>query len=227
MMTRSALVRFRPTPPTLVVRSMHWKRSCCSSNLRTFSPRVTASVFPSMRRQRSPFGFSTQICTRSSIFTLCEKTRVRWPRLARAGSSRARHRSFALWASRESALLGSLRAIISAARPARASSEALETAPVLSPCSLARPTAASVSEALVSSVGTTASSVVSLVGADGSVSTASPSTSFQAPGFDIGSTRSGWFESRLRRPMAWKTSTPSLPFSAAWRITSLFSRTFL
>mmetsp|Transcript_111507 Transcript_111507/g.302689 ORF Transcript_111507/g.302689 Transcript_111507/m.302689 type:complete len:551 (+) Transcript_111507:905-2557(+) len=208
--TRSAPVRFSPTPPTPVVSNMHWKRSRCSWNFRTFSARSLGSVWPSIRRQRSPWGRSTQICTRSSILRLWEKTRVRCPFAASAGSSRAMHLSLPLCASSSSVLLPSLRSIASAERPARASS------------AMAAP-AASGSFATSSPASTPSSPGLF----DHEALVASDISSFQAPGFDNGSARSGWLQSLFKRPMARKTSRLSLVLLAASRITSLASSTFL
>mmetsp|Transcript_6748 Transcript_6748/g.19969 ORF Transcript_6748/g.19969 Transcript_6748/m.19969 type:complete len:216 (-) Transcript_6748:1370-2017(-) len=192
--TRSAPVRLRPTPPTLVVSSMQWNRSGCCWNLATFSARAAGSVFPSIRRQRRPLGLRQQIWMRSSILTLWLKTRVRWPRLASAGRSSARHRSLELCCSIASALRGSLRSMASAARPARASSSAAASWASSPASSAPRPH--------------------------------SCSSSAQAPGLAAGTSSSGWLQSRLSRPMARKTSTPSLLLAQASRMMSLFSRIF-
>mmetsp|Transcript_3813 Transcript_3813/g.10141 ORF Transcript_3813/g.10141 Transcript_3813/m.10141 type:complete len:476 (-) Transcript_3813:309-1736(-) len=207
--TRSALVRLRPTPPTLVVRSMHLKRLCCCWNLLTFSARDIGSVCPSMRRQARPLGRRQQIWMRSSILRLPLKTSVRCPRSARAGSSLCRHRSLALCERMASTERGSFRSIISAARPARASSLSVPVPQRLSGAA---------------SVGTTDSSEAP---AGGEASRWQSARSWaHSPGLAVGSRKRGWLQRRLSRPMARKTSMPSFCLVTASRITSLFSRTF-
>mmetsp|Transcript_44454 Transcript_44454/g.122995 ORF Transcript_44454/g.122995 Transcript_44454/m.122995 type:complete len:251 (-) Transcript_44454:1300-2052(-) len=215
--TRSALVKLRPTPPTAVVSSIHWKRSNCLLNLATFSARSTASVWPSMRKHRKPLGLSTQIWIRSSILMLCENTRVRWPLEARAGKRDARQRSFALCRKTASVERGSFRSIISAARPARASSASF--APKSERASLSW------------FVGTRGSSAPSTsapnatAGADAEL-TISDSSSVHTLAFGHGSASSGWLQRRFSRPMARKTSMPNFDFAVASRMISLFSKIF-
>mmetsp|Transcript_24646 Transcript_24646/g.69301 ORF Transcript_24646/g.69301 Transcript_24646/m.69301 type:complete len:444 (-) Transcript_24646:679-2010(-) len=209
MITRSAPVRLRPTPPTWVVSSMHWKRSGCSWNFATFTDRSDAGVAPSMRRHRSPVGFRQHIWMRSSIFTLCEKTSMRWPRDASAGSRALRQRSLQLCIIMASASRGSFFRYISAARPARESAS--------SPSGL--PPADSV-EAAASMLSRSMPSFSSCPAVH------SDSRSLQSPALGVGSSSIGWLQRRFSRPIARNTSTPSLVFAHASRMTSLFSRIF-
>mmetsp|Transcript_14733 Transcript_14733/g.46357 ORF Transcript_14733/g.46357 Transcript_14733/m.46357 type:complete len:212 (+) Transcript_14733:785-1420(+) len=210
-MTRSALVRFRPTPPTLVVRSMTLKRLCWFWNLATFSALAKASVCPSTRRQGKPFGRRQQTWMRSSILTLPLKTSVRCPLSARAGSSVARHRSLALCARMASTVRGSFRSIISAARPARASSVSAMAAKL----------------SALTSEGTIACSSATPCEAAGAASFWHSESSWaQSPGLLVGRQMSGWLQRRLSRPMARKTSMPSFCLAQASRTISLFSKTF-
>mmetsp|Transcript_50241 Transcript_50241/g.130460 ORF Transcript_50241/g.130460 Transcript_50241/m.130460 type:complete len:317 (-) Transcript_50241:521-1471(-) len=220
--TRSALVRFRPTPPTLVVKSMHWNRSGCLLNFCTFSARATASVWPSMRRHRRPCGFRQHTWMRSSIFRLCEKISVRCPRTASAGSNSLRQRSLALCCIIERESRGSLFSITSVAWPARASS--------FSAAAPETPGAARLSASPAQGV----RSRPSVSGPSGFCTCcgscdaiASDRMAAQAPGFGVGTRVIGWLQSRLRRPIARNTSIPSFCLEQASRITSLFSRIFL
>mmetsp|Transcript_105582 Transcript_105582/g.308749 ORF Transcript_105582/g.308749 Transcript_105582/m.308749 type:complete len:243 (-) Transcript_105582:1866-2594(-) len=222
MMTRSALVRLRPTPPTLVVSNMQWKRSGCVWNFSTFSARVAGSVRPSIRRQRRPLGRSTQICTRSSILRLCEKMSVRWPRAANPGTSRARQRSFALCANMAWALRGNRLNIYSTEPPPRASSAA--AAPVAP--NAVRSWASSPAAASPASDDAAAASSPAIATFACSSSRASLRSSFHVPSFFVGSARSGWLQRRFNKPMALKTSMPSFALEAASRTTSLRSKTF-
>mmetsp|Transcript_19036 Transcript_19036/g.48843 ORF Transcript_19036/g.48843 Transcript_19036/m.48843 type:complete len:272 (-) Transcript_19036:2164-2979(-) len=250
-MTRSALVRFRPTPPTLVVSSMHWKRSRWLLNLATLSARDMGSVWPSMRRQRRPFGLRQRIWIRSNIFRLCEKTSMRWPRFASAGMSWKRHRSFALCSRMASPLRESFLSIISMERPQRASSVAAAAAPVAPamaarlseaaseairsrPSTSAPPASSaaaltSTSEAAPASAAASAASAAAFCSASSLACAVvtSESSSAQQPGLGVGRSSSGWLHRRLSRPMARNTSMPSFDLEQASRITSLFSSTFL
>mmetsp|Transcript_7018 Transcript_7018/g.19864 ORF Transcript_7018/g.19864 Transcript_7018/m.19864 type:complete len:446 (-) Transcript_7018:1324-2661(-) len=190
---------------------MHLKRLCCCWNLATFSARAMASVPPSMRRQGRPFGRRQQIWMRSSILRLALKTRVRCPFAARAGSSALRHRSFAPCCRMASMLRGSFLSIISAARPARASS--LVSAPAATRLSA------------TASEGTTACSSACCAPEEAS-SWHSESSCLQSPGFAVGMSSMGWLQSLLSKPMARKTSMPSFCLEHASLMTSLFSKTF-
>mmetsp|Transcript_110990 Transcript_110990/g.277878 ORF Transcript_110990/g.277878 Transcript_110990/m.277878 type:complete len:240 (-) Transcript_110990:1289-2008(-) len=216
-MTRSALVRLRPTPPTFVVSNMHWKRSRSRWNLATFSALAAGSVCPSIRRQRRLLGFRQQIWMRSNIFTLWQKTKVRWPRDASAGSISARHRSFELWPPSACRERGSLRSIISTARPPRASSC---TAPAPPPTARLSSAPSDASSAWVSSEPGSPEA-----GSSSLAVMASCKSSAQAPGLPVGSSSAGWLHSLFKRPMALKTSMPSFCLLQASRMTSLFSRT--
>mmetsp|Transcript_86459 Transcript_86459/g.186953 ORF Transcript_86459/g.186953 Transcript_86459/m.186953 type:complete len:232 (+) Transcript_86459:1814-2509(+) len=230
MMTRFALVRFRPTPPTFVVSSMHWKRSRWLLNFETLSARDIGSVWPSMRRQRSPLGLRMRIWIRSSIFTLWEKTSMRWPRFVSDGMSSERHWSLALWLRRASALRESFLSIVSTARPQRASSLSAVALPMASRLSAAASDAIR-SRGSASRSETSAASAASRAAAFSASSCAwaavtSESSSGQAPALGVGRQSSGWLQRRFRRPMARKTSMLSFCLAAASRMTSLFSSTF-
>mmetsp|Transcript_107100 Transcript_107100/g.330903 ORF Transcript_107100/g.330903 Transcript_107100/m.330903 type:complete len:410 (-) Transcript_107100:1457-2686(-) len=169
------------------------------------------SVCPSMRKQGRPFGRRQQTWMRSSILMLPLKTSVRCPLAARAGRSTLRHRSFALCERMASTLRGNFRNIISAARPARASSDSVVAQPRLS---------------AVASEGTMTCSSEPDPDAEDASFWHSESSWAQSPGLAVGRSSMGWLQSRLSRPIALKTSMPSFCLEHASRMTSLFSRTF-
>mmetsp|Transcript_70964 Transcript_70964/g.230373 ORF Transcript_70964/g.230373 Transcript_70964/m.230373 type:complete len:252 (+) Transcript_70964:1754-2509(+) len=227
--TRSALVRFKPTPPTWVVKSMHWKRSISLLNLATFSLRAMQSVAPSMRRQRRLLGLSTQIWIKSNIFTLCEKISVRRPFAANFGNKEFKHFSLALCCNSASLSLGRFLSIISTALPLRASSC---TAPAPSTAKLSEPSAETSGASAPSSsfddrTAADSASDCSAAALPSDEATASDKCSAQAPGFGQGTMSAGWLQRRFSRPMARKTSTPSFCFSVASLMMSLFSKIFL
>mmetsp|Transcript_46252 Transcript_46252/g.130222 ORF Transcript_46252/g.130222 Transcript_46252/m.130222 type:complete len:465 (-) Transcript_46252:571-1965(-) len=233
MITRSAFVKFRPTPPTLVVSNMHWNREVSLWNLATFSARAWGSVCPSMRKQRRPEGFKQHTCTRSNILTLCEKTNVRCPRLASAGNNLAMQLSLELCCSNASTVRGSRFSCVSTARPHLASSCTVPAAPkarlswVLSKAMAWSSAGAAEGDAAMAGSGDAGSAASWPSAAKPSAlafCTASESNSAQAPGFGHGTNSAGWLHNRFRSPIARKTSMPNFCLTQASRMISLFSR---
>mmetsp|Transcript_7497 Transcript_7497/g.15571 ORF Transcript_7497/g.15571 Transcript_7497/m.15571 type:complete len:200 (+) Transcript_7497:496-1095(+) len=199
-----------------------------------------------MRKQRKPFGLKTQICNKSSIFKLCEKTSVRCPLLASAGNMALRQRSFAACPTMASASRGNFRMKSSMFWPTEASS-ASATPPGLAPTSsvsrlsIAPPdgdmaestTAASASTSIAASTAAPMASASALpplnsigavVGLGAPASERRSAHSFALPVFKRSN---GWLQRRFNKPIARKTSIPSLDFWLASRMISLSSKIVL
>mmetsp|Transcript_24647 Transcript_24647/g.69307 ORF Transcript_24647/g.69307 Transcript_24647/m.69307 type:complete len:371 (-) Transcript_24647:679-1791(-) len=182
-----------------------------------------------MRRYSMLCRRSTHVSTRSIIFKPCEKISMRWPREISAGSRAATQRSFALCAITDSKSPGSFRSSPSTAfptsTPSVASSSTCPSASSSSCSAGARsghappPPSAPVASFRFFALRTSAP--------PGTPCAGPARYSCQLPGWVNGSPSAGWLQSRFSKPIALKTSRPSLVLQFASRMTSLVARAFL